>query len=42
MIYLRILERENNIASKHPQIVQKMEVAMKESHVESPIFPFIK
>ena len=33
---------ENNIASKHPQIVQKMEVAIKESHVESPIFPFIK
>ena len=33
---------ENNIASKNPQIVQKMEVAMKESHVESSIFPFIK
>jgi arylsulfatase A-like enzyme len=33
---------ENNIASKHPQIIEKMEVAMKESHVESSIFPFIK
>ncbi|MBT5716325.1 MAG: N-acetylgalactosamine-6-sulfatase, partial [Opitutae bacterium] len=33
---------ENNIASRHPQIVKKVESAMKESHVESPIFPFIK
>jgi arylsulfatase A-like enzyme len=33
---------ENNIASKNPQIVQKIQVAMKESHVESTIFPFIK
>ena len=33
---------ENNIASKHPQIVKKIELAMKESHVESSIFPFIK
>ena len=33
---------ENNIASKHPQIVEKIQVAMKESHIESPIFPFIK
>jgi arylsulfatase A-like enzyme len=33
---------EKNIASKHPQIVEKIKVAMKESHVESPTFPFIK
>ena len=33
---------KNNIASKHPQIVEKIQVAMEESHVESPIFPFIK
>jgi hypothetical protein len=33
---------ENNIASKNPQIVKKMESAMRESHVESMIFPFIK
>ncbi|MEE3060528.1 MAG: sulfatase/phosphatase domain-containing protein, partial [Verrucomicrobiota bacterium] len=33
---------ENNIASKHPQIVEKMESAMKESHRPNPIFPFIE
>ena len=33
---------ENNIASTHPQIVKKIKSAMKESHVESSIFPFIK
>ena len=32
---------ENNIASKHPEIVKEIELAMKESHVESSIFPFI-
>ena len=33
---------ENNIASFHPEIVKEIELAMKESHVESSIFPFIK
>ena len=33
---------ENNIALKHPEIVKEIELAMKESHVESPTFPFIK
>ena len=33
---------ENNIASNHPQIVEKMESAMKESHRPNPIFPFIE
>ncbi len=33
---------ENNISSKHPDIVKKMEVAMESSHVENLIFPFIK
>ena len=32
----------NNIASKHPEVVKEIELAMKESHVESSIFPFIK
>ena len=33
---------ENNIALKHPEIVKEIELAMKESHLESSIFPFIK
>jgi arylsulfatase A-like enzyme len=33
---------ENNIASNHPELVKKMELAMRDSHSKNPIFPFIK
>ena len=33
---------KNNIASRHPQIVSKIETAIKDSHQENPIFPFIE
>ena len=33
---------KNNIASRYPQIVSKIETAIKDSHQENPIFPFIE
>jgi arylsulfatase A-like enzyme len=33
---------KNNLASKHPEIVRKIETAMKDSHRPNPIFPFIE
>ena len=33
---------KNDISSKYPQIVSKMETAMKDSHRGNPIFPFIE
>jgi arylsulfatase A-like enzyme len=33
---------ENNLAGEYPQIVKKIEVAMRDSHSKNPIFPFIK
>ena len=33
---------KNNLASKHPEIVRKIETAMKNSHRPNPIFPFIE
>lgn len=30
----------NNIAAAHPDMVKRMENAMREAHVESPVFPF--
>ena len=33
---------KDNVAFKHPEIVRKLETAMRDSHRTNPIFPFIK
>ena len=33
---------KNNVAAKHPEIVDKMEHYMRQAHVESVLFPFAK
>jgi len=33
---------ENNLAGEYPQIVKKIEVAMRDSHIESDVFTFLK
>ena len=33
---------KNDISTKYPEIVSKMETAMKDSHRGNPIFPFIE
>lgn len=35
-------EEQHNLASQHPDIVAEMAAIMKEAHIESDIFPFIK